>query len=142
MKKRPKPKLKNAVPETGFLTVYLAIYRLTAVITWGTKAKEILQYAKDHNVTISESYEKEFLQEFDIPKPTGRCMNLGDGNNDILVWIKGRPQHRSHYSVLYHELYHAVDYISKSHGLRDELEARAYIFEYLVNECNNYFWPK
>ena len=70
----------------------------------------------------------------------GITIQLGDNNTDILVWLKRRPKTAREYGTLYHELSHALDFIAESHNLKEETEAKAYIYEFMATECNMVLW--
>jgi len=51
------------------------------------------------------------------------------------------------YGILYHELYHAVDYIARNidgetilYNEHKNSEPRAYLYQYLANQANTFFW--
>ena len=122
----------------NFLLINLAIYRLHVVVTWGTSAAQIVQYAKKHGYTPAKRFVAEFQEH--TQDSIGLCMTFSNSNPDVLVWLRERPKRASDYGTLYHELYHAVDSVSESRNLAEELEARAYAYEYLVTEANRFFW--
>lgn len=115
-----------------FLAINLAIYRLHVVVTWETKGEEIAQYAQAHGCVVSPRFVQDFTEE--SRDALGLCMKFSNDNPDVLVWLSTRPSTSATYATLYHELYHAVDEVSKSRNLADEPEARAYAFEYLVSQ--------
>lgn len=83
--------------------------------------------------------------ETSIKDSLGFCCNYGEGNTDILIWIYKQPKKLSEYCVLYHELYHAVDLISKDKGFGnlDDLalnEPKTYLFEYLFEKVSKKLW--
>jgi hypothetical protein len=126
--------------ENKFILINLAIFRCHCVVTWEQDVKEIVKWAKKHDVN---SLKEDWVQTFNetTKVANGLCIDLGLGNTDILVWLKEKPKKMSQYGVLYHELYHAVDKIAEDHAMQTkETEARAYIFEYLTNECNKVLW--
>jgi hypothetical protein len=72
----------------------------------------------------------------------GFCCNLGLCNADVLVWVQKRlckTSSAAEFGVLYHELMHAVDRICARKGI-DDTETRAYLFEFLANECHKVLW--
>lgn len=126
-------------PESKYIVINLSIYRCVVVVTWEQDIDKIMKYVKKHGVKIKDDWKGVF--ETHQEKSAGVCITLGEDNTDCLVWIKERPKRASQYGTLYHELYHAVDHISEAHALTiDEKEARAYMFEYLVNNCNKILW--
>lgn len=131
---------KKAKKQPKFLPLEIGIYRLHVVVTWETTAEEIAAYAAKHNCRVASHFTKDFKDN--AGDALGLCMSLSNDSSDVLVWLDKKPSSASSYATLYHELYHAVDSISKSRNLGDEQEARAYLFEYLAHECNKAFWPK
>lgn len=124
-----------------FFEVWLAIYRLSVVVSWETSKKDLLQFAKRRGVTATEEiWGKKFDRLSSNTKCNGFCTYFGDDNQDILVWLRKRPQTVVECGVLYHELYHAVDKIIESRNLYHEAESPAYIYEYLATQCNIFFW--
>lgn len=123
-----------------FLSINVGIYRLHVIVTWETTPAEISRYSKQHGVPVAKNFEKEFTEN--TKDAIGLCMELVKGNPDVLVWLAKQPKRATSYGTLYHELYHAVDSISDSRNLGDELEARAYLYEYLVTEANKFFWSR
>lgn len=118
----------------NFFNINVAIYRMHVVVTWGTTAEQIVRYVGQHNVTVGKDFVKQFREH--TSDAIGLCMKFRNDNPDLLVWMGKRPRKASEFGTLYHELYHAVDSISESRNLKDEEEARAYVFEYLVAEAN------
>ena len=121
------------------IEIPVRVYKCHVIVTWEPDVKKIIIYAKRRKVKISDDWQREFTEC--QKKATGVTMTLGDDNTDVLVWLKTRPRKASEYGVLYHELYHATDRIAEDHNIK-EGEARAYIFEFLVNECNRVLWQK
>lgn len=125
--------------ERRFLEIPLRIYKTTVVVTWEPEMHKIANHGQRRGIkSITPGWIKECAEAQE--SATGFCAAYGDNNTDTLVWLKERPRKASQYGVLYHELYHAVDHISHTHNLANEKEARAYIYEYLVNECNKHLW--
>lgn len=131
--------MKKKKKESKYIVIQLAIYRCTVVVTWEQDIDKIIKFAIKHGCKIKPDWKGTFttLSEGAM----GVCVTLGEDNTDCLVWLKEKPLKASQYGTLYHELYHAVDHIAESHAMSmDEKEARAYLFEYLVNECNRVLW--
>lgn len=129
-----------AKKSTKFLPLDLPLYRLTVLVTWESSGAEIAKFAAKHNCTVAPRFIEDFKEA--AGDALGLCMKFSNDNPDVLVWLKQKPKTASTYATLYHELYHAVDDISKSRNLADEQEARAYLFEHLADRCNKKFWPK
>ncbi len=126
--------------ENKFIEINLAIYRCHCIVTWEQDVNKIIAWGKKNGITqLADDWKKVYQ---DNAVGTGLAMEFGNNNTDVLVWLKEKPKKLSQYGVLYHELYHAVDRISEQHNLNPykEIEARAYMFEYLVNECNKILW--
>jgi len=129
--------------EKRFLEINLAIYRLYVVVTWETTKQEILDYVRKASPSLKiteEEWGKLFSESADSNRTAGLTMELGDDNCDIVVWLRKRPKTSKDYGVLYHELHHAVRAIMDSRNLGIEHESPVFIYEYLANECNKYFW--
>ena len=122
----------------AYIIVDLRTYQCAVVVTWEPNIDTIIKHVIKKGVEISKEWKGRFTncsQDAD-----GVCMTLGDKNTDILVWLKNKPLKARSFGTLYHELYHAVDHIAASHNLETEREARAYIFEHLINACNQVLW--
>ena len=120
--------------ESRFLIIPIGVYRLHVVVTWEASIKKIIQFLKHHHAKVSKNFADEFLEN--TQDAIGLCMRYSDDNPDLLVWLQDRPRKTSQYGTLYHELYHAVDSIAESRAMEDEVESRAYVFEYLATEAN------
>lgn len=134
-----KPAVRKRV-ERHSLNIPVSIYRMTVAVFWEINLADALLYCKERGCSLSIKEAKEIVSFAD--GAAGLASNIGAKNTDVLVWLRERPRRASSYGTLYHELYHAVDYISASHKLSDEREARAYLFEYLATQCNRFFWGK
>lgn len=129
---------------TRILTIPLPIYHLHVIVTWEISIAQAAQHVRKRGCSmVTDEWIKEVSAFADGAR--GLCTNLGNGNTDVLVWLKEavyRDSKASEYDTLYHELFHAVDKITKTHNLDGEQECRAYIFGYLVTECNKFFWGR
>lgn len=126
-----------------YLEIPVILYRMTVVVFWETGISDIAAFAKKHKCAISDTWITN--AEETIKNASGACMPLGENNRDLLIWLKEKPKEARQYGVLYHELYHAVDFIADGTGLDTGLqgtESRAFLFEYLVTTCNRYFWSQ
>ncbi len=127
----------------NILPLHLAIFRLTVIVSWNIPVDRVLGYARLRGCEFSDEWKADLFKG--INGAIGFCSNLGPGNSDVLVWVKhplGRKSTSREFGTLYHELFHAVDKITKERNLHGEEEARAYIYEWLVTECNKFFWRK
>lgn len=130
--------------KTNILIIPLPIYRLHVIVCWDITIKEAALHCRKRGCDLVTDEWIQTTASF-VDGANGFCTNLGNGNTDVLVWLKNglsAKSKASEFGTLYHELYHAVDRISRTHNLGDEEEARAYIMEYLVTECNKFFWNK
>jgi hypothetical protein len=127
-------------PASQFLDIPCAIYRVHVVVTWGTTIAEIARYAFRHHVRLSLTWIKTVEQEIGDGGCSGCTFNFGDGNTDILVWLRTRPKKASNFGTLYHELYHATRAIAESHSFVKEEEAQAFLYEHLATACNRVLW--
>lgn len=127
----------------NILVIPVPLYRVTVLVAWDVPIESVGRHCRKHGCNITKEWIKDRVSFAE--GANGICTNLGEGNTDVLVWLKNNLHRRSkasEFGILYHELYHAVDRIGKSHNLMEEEEARAYIFEYLVFRCNQFFWKK
>src|SRR3990167_7026996 len=122
------------VSKNRWIEIYVPIYKMSVIVTWEQDIDRIIKTAKKHGVKISNEWKGKFNKCSE--GANGVCMIIGDANTDIIVWLKEKPLKASQFGTLYHELYHAVDNIAADHNLENEREARAYVFEFLVNKCN------
>jgi hypothetical protein len=139
MKKRKRPVKKK---EKKYIHIFLAIYRCTVLVTWEQDTRKIMRYCNNRGSTLGDSWKKDFEGARERGA-VGLCIKLGEADTnvpDYLVWLKERPQKASQYGVLYHELFHAVDAVADSRAMWREPEARAFLFEYLVDCCNRVSW--
>jgi len=122
------------------LEIKVELYRMTVLVAWEVPLLDVLLHAKDAGCAISKKRAGEMIVF--AKNCAGLTSHLGDRNTDIVIWLKKRPTDLGTYGALYHELFHAVDYITKSHNLDGEIECRAFLMEYLATKCNRYFWAK
>lgn len=137
-----KPALKRRPVAVRFLEIPLTIYRLHVVVTWETTLQEIVKYARRGHVELSAGWRADFTRIAANSACQGVCMTLGDGNCDLLVWLRHRPRRAIHYGTLYHELFHVVQEVSKARNLGAEIESPAYVYEYLATACNRALWNR
>ena len=121
------------------IEIFVTLYRLTVVIAWETDLREVLKFCQKR-CSLTEKEIQEIAEYGE--EANGITVNLGEYNTDILIWLKKRPKKASEYGNLYHELHHATFHIAKSHNLNNEMEAQAYLYEYLATQANQYFWKK
>lgn len=134
--------MKKKWPD-NILVVPLPMYRLHIIIAWDMPLRDAAKHCQRHGCELTEEWITEVAAFAE--GGNGLCVNLGRGNSDCLIWMKTglyRDSKASEYGTLYHEIFHAVDKITKSHNLHGEEECRAYIFEWIATECNKYFWNR
>lgn len=130
--------MKKSSRHSKFIECYLELYRCTVLITYETEYKDISSYLKKRKFILAPDWKKAFEEL--RPNALGVCMDLKENNPDVLVWISKKPTNAKEYGTLYHEIHHATDLVLTSHNMRSEREAAAYIFEFIVNTANHYFW--
>lgn len=136
MKKKKKVVKKK---ESKWLEIYCEMYKLHVIVTWEQKIEKIIAHVKKRGgIALSDKWQKKVIEH--MKGANGICMRLGEDNSDIFIWLKERPKKAWQYGILYHEIFHGVDFITVDHGLEGEMESRAYLFEYIVNECNKVLW--
>lgn len=132
------------------LTIPIPLYRRTVIIFICSTAQRMIDHGIKHGIDkekLSPEWRKSV--ETAVKESAGFCVEYGHENVDVLIPIKKYPTKASEYGCLYHELYHAVDFISKDidheNTMTDKVgnsEARAYLYEYLATECNKILWNK
>lgn len=132
------------------IEIHLDIYRCVIVVFCGHSLEEIKKIGLRKGIS-KDTLNRKFLRQTEETLEEnigGFCSPYGENNRDILVWVKKRPLIAHEYGVLYHELYHAVDMIfagidKNTLGYAKEgiSEPRAYLYQHLVNRCNQVLWP-
>jgi hypothetical protein len=126
------------------IEIYIPIYKVTVIMVFGWTKEQILKCGKEHGV--KEQREMSKWIDKNIDTCSGFCVRYGDGNRDILIWLKKYPESFKEYGVVYHELYHAIDFIAYDIDPETMMsnegssEARAFLFEYIINEANRVLW--
>lgn len=130
-----------------YIEIPVNIYRRTVVVFFGATAKEMCDFGKSRGIRDFSEESLKWMKETIAGTAMGFTLNYGDDNPDILVWLRIRPRTASQFGVLYHELYHAVDFIASHTDEKNKWysedgmsEPRAFLFEYLANECNRKLW--
>ena len=130
----------------NFIKVGLPLYRVSVAVFFGVSLDGIIKEGVRGGIDskkFTEEWKKWPSEQISGTSCTGFTMEYGEGNKDVLVWIRKKPQKLSEYAVLYHELYHATDHIADSRDFYtgDKIsEPRAYIFEYLFMEVSKVLW--
>jgi hypothetical protein len=122
------------------LEIDVELFHLHVEIFWETDFPTIAQFVKKRGCEVTDEWIQHNIALH--KRCDGTCQNIGEGNADVMVWLRKRPTKASEYKTLYHELYHAVDLIADSHNLHGEREARAHLYGFLITKCNQYFWGK
>lgn len=123
--------------ESKFIQLYLDIYDVTVLVTWEKDAKKIIKHLDKISINKTEPEFSRHIEKLLQRGIGGFCTDFG---TDKVIWIQKRPEKNSEYGVLYHELYHSVDHISRDKSMESEWEAKAYMFQYLVEHCNKVLW--
>lgn len=77
---------------------------------------------KNKNLIISLQNNAGFVIQKDEFKGTG------------ILWLREYSNRWGNIEILLHEIFHIVDFVSEQKTFRNELEARAFLFEYLFRE--------
>lgn len=145
MKKKNKTKEKT---KEEWLNIPVAIYGIHVIVCINQSVDDVVAWGK-YNGVKPERFSKEWIKTFDeaVKSSVGFVDNLGDANKDIIIWLEKRPLCIDSYGVLYHEIYHVVEkianYIDEPTSLYNTnmiSEPRAYLYEYLANRANEFFW--
>lgn len=136
--------MKKKRKEITRIEIPMDIYRMNVVIYLGWEMEAIIKDAIKHGVEPNR-FDGQWRRWFSDNAETamGLCMDLGEGNKDVMVWVKKKPKTLNEYCHLYHELYHATDHIadSRNFNVEDKMsEPKAYIFEYLFRFASNILW--
>ncbi len=128
------------------IEIPIKLYKVSVVIFFGGDIEFIIKTGIKKGIK-KEQFTKKWKNwiEDEMKEGQGICCDYGENNKDVLVWMWKRPETLKDYGILYHELYHAVDYIADSRGFDsiDKLsEPKAYLFEYLFNEASLILWNK
>ena len=121
------------------------LYRISVIVTFGLSLKDIIKLgikSKIEEKRFTNKWKKDVEELMVFP---GFGIHYGEGNSDILIWLNKRPEKLSEYATLYHELYHAVDFIAHDKNFYTEdpnSEPKAYLFEYLFLKVSEILWPK
>lgn len=128
------------VPSQGYITIYLSIYRRSVVVFYNTDVDGILRVL-EKKIKVTDQL-KTVLKDVYDEGGSGFTMSMQKGGADLMIILKEKPQDVPTVGVLLHELLHAVDTIAEQidpgHMMFDKTggsEARAYLFEYMANEC-------
>lgn len=126
-----------------FIEITLSIFRVSVVVCWEVTMDEIVRLARRRGVKITaEDWGKDFLEQTSDKECNGVAMELGDNNTDVIIWLRKRPTKASEYGTLYHEIFHAVQFVCRSRNIslnRIE-ETGAYLYEYIATACNRHLW--
>ncbi|HEC65717.1 MAG TPA: hypothetical protein ENI23_10500 [bacterium] len=138
MQKKQKAKKGGVLIE-----IPIEIYRHDILIFCGYELESIFNKAKKLGFKELDDFREKLIssRKYDI----GTTLNRNDRRIVIILW--DMPKKATDYSILYHEIYHAVDRISVSvdpnYSLSDRngiSEARAYLYDYIATEANKVLW--
>jgi len=136
MKKKTKRKEKK------YIDIFIEIYKMNLIIFWDSTGEEIAKYVKKYSKLDSESI-KDLNKDINSGC-AGFSGSLYKDGIDKIIWLKEKPEKVHTFGVLYHELHHAVEFIADDKGFNGSSitskEAKAYLFEYIVNYCNTKLW--
>jgi len=141
--------ITNMNKQINIIEIPIDIYRMSVVIFFDTTLDKMMKWGIKNNINKERFTDewKEWVNDEIKNSGGGFCVEYGKDNRDILIWIKKKPETSKEYGVLYHEIYHAVDGIAVSIDIENKFyakngmsEPRAYLFEYLINYCNNILW--
>lgn len=129
-KKKTKKKPKPIMFVQDFGTYTNEILVLCGV----TDKKELLKYLK--KVKAKFEFSKWVLEDFDGWKKDIEKKHLAQFcfNNEIqggVLMLRPMEDCWNYWEVLMHEVHHIVQNLAKQKGMFEELEAQAYLFEYL-----------
>ena len=138
-------------PKETPIVIEVVLYRLHVVVFIGWSVDDIVQWGLDGQIDhwqFTESWKTWTRNASETAK--GWCTNYGgNGNSDVVTWLKDRPTKASEYGTLWHELVHAVDKIANqadpgAHFYDDswQSEPRAFLYEYLAVEISKVLWNR
>lgn len=145
---KKKTKEEKVEPRMKPLEIHLPVYAMTVIVFVDHSPEEIKKLAIKRGVNV-EAFTKDWMRGCEDAgnEAGGYCTTIGEKNRDVLVWVKKRPRTAREFGTLYHELYHAVDQIffdidrhSLGYAKDGHSEPRAYLYQFLVNKCNNALW--
>ena len=126
---------------TRVFSVYVGVYRCSVSVFCGTSLEDIVDYGIRCGLpaeSLNGRWEKAIEKTIKEKNVGAFCDWYGKHSRNIIIWVTHRPKTTTDFGVLYHELYHAVDMIAKDVDFDKRLgdEGRAYLFQYLADECN------
>ena len=126
------------------IVIPVQIYKVSVIIFFGASLDEVVKVGVKKGIEPSK-FTKQWKGwvEAEMKKGQGFCLDYGEGNKDVLVWMWKRPEKLKEYATLYHELYHATDHIADSRNFDpvDKMsEPKAYLFEFLFKEVSQKLW--
>lgn len=129
-----------------FIQIPIILYRLSVIIFFNQTLDKIIKTGIKRGINkekFTVDWKEWPAREIENKNTQGFCLNYGEENKDVLIWLKKRPEKLSEYLPLYHELYHAVDFIadSRNFSVEDKIsEPKAYLFEYLFKQVSEFLW--
>jgi hypothetical protein len=116
-------------------TQFCETFEIEIVCFIGLDYEDILKEVnkKLYNNEFKECIKKDGTLEKYIEKDLGFFTHYKD-KGFMTLWMKEYKDEWDFYEILLHELHHGVHIISESRGFMDEMEAKAYLFQYLFRE--------
>lgn len=118
-------------------------YKRQIVVMWECSAKATARRLRKIGAKIDKQWERDKAAVIGSRTTQGFITHAGPPDSlDLLIWLRYRPRRADQFGVLLHELYHAVDRISRSVDAAfamtapdGDSEARAYLYEHLAAYC-------
>lgn len=85
---------------------------------------------------ILESFKIDVGEKSDYVK--GYCVQSA---GDTVIWLPRIPETPNEFGNLYHEVYHAVDFILMKKGVTDRKEPYAYLLGYVIHIFHTLYAP-
>lgn len=105
------------------------VYKTDNLIAVGYTKKELIKIVKKyqgHELMLKE------IEKQDWDTFSGIVIESDD--NKRLLYMPHYINNWEHLAIFLHELHHLVFMIARHHNLDDEMEAQAYLYEYLLNK--------
>jgi len=129
--------MNKIIPHKKIFVQDCSIFKNDILVVVGLSCDDILRYSRK----IAKKYIIDVLEENknEITKLINNS-HLGfyyyeDLNGASILWLrKYNKNDWQDLECLMHELYHAVDFISDQKGFEKEIEAKAFLFEWLFRQ--------
>src|SRR6267154_6279332 len=123
----------------NWVNIPVEIYLHNVVICVDQSAEEAIKWGKANGLK-PEKFTQEGIEQFkEAQDALGFCHTFSNNGKHtfILIWLSNKPVCVNSYGILYHELYHAVDYIARNidgetilYNEHKNSEPRAYLYQY------------